>query len=427
MTFKSTIERVANPRLRSPLANRVQRHRRLPRLRQGQGARDLGHRRARKHAHDQVVATGRRLPRHSRGRLGLRRPPRHARGARDEQHSLRRPLLRGVLHAAPAAGSRRNPNYRGDRPRRLEQIVVSIGVDPRARARAGRGRHGRLRARAAARGGTAPGVGVRPRQRSREGRAPAVLHQRGAGSSNPAHEHEQAALRGRAPAAGGELRDRPAGPGGAGTKGRRDQPLQRGRAHGRLRSAVRPRSRGLPSLSPERPRPRGEQSSSRGTCTPRRSCTRPNLSPWREEAQIVRRNLKPLGIDVQVKEFPLGDFFTRVTRRGEPFDLAVSGTGRTPDPVEILGSSTAARSADHATSRTSTTLRSTGSLHAAAKLSGAKRYRAAGRLALELQRDVVPAAAFATTASRDFFSARIGCQVYQPVWGIDLAALCLRK
>jgi hypothetical protein len=46
----------------------------------------------------------------------------------------------------------------------------------------------------------------------------------------------------------------------------------------------------------------------------------------------------------------------------------------------------------------------------------------AGRLALELQRDLVPAAAFATAASRDFFSARIG--VYHPVWGMDLATLC---
>jgi hypothetical protein len=66
-------------------------------------------------------------------------------------------------------------------------------------------------------------------------------------------------------------------------------------------------------------------------------------------------------------------------------------------------------------------------LKAAAKLSWAKRYRAASQLALELERDGVPAAAIAWNASRDFFSARIGCQVYQPVWGMDLAALCLRK
>jgi hypothetical protein len=55
-----------------------------------------------------------------------------------------------------------------------------------------------------------------------------------------------------------------------------------------------------------------------------------------------------------------------------------------------------------------------------------KRYRAYSRLAFELARDHAPAAAIATNASRDFFSARMGCQIYQPVFGMDLAALCLR-
>ena len=85
----------------------------------------------------------------------------------------------------------------------------------------------------------------------------------------------------------------------------------------------------------------------------------PNFSPWREEAQIIRRDLKPLGIDVQVKEFPIGDFFTRVTRRGEPFDLAVSGYWLSPDPVQILAILRRQRDRpDTATSRTSTIPRS---------------------------------------------------------------------
>jgi hypothetical protein len=66
-------------------------------------------------------------------------------------------------------------------------------------------------------------------------------------------------------------------------------------------------------------------------------------------------------------------------------------------------------------------------LRAAAKLSGAKRYRTYSQLALELERDGVPAAAIGTSTSHDFFSARIGCQVYQPVYGVDIAALCLRR
>jgi ABC-type transport system substrate-binding protein len=157
----------------------------------------------------------------------------------------------------------------------------------------------------------------------------------------------------------------------------------------------------------------------------------PNLSPWREEAQIIRRDLKPLGIDVQVKEFPLGDFFTRISRRDEPFDLAVSGYSfATADPVQILamfGSGTI-RQPNTSNFSSFNDPAFNRKLKAAAKLSGAKRYRAASQLALELERDGAPAAAIAWNASRDFFSARIGCQVYQPVWGgMDLGAMCLRK
>ena len=66
-------------------------------------------------------------------------------------------------------------------------------------------------------------------------------------------------------------------------------------------------------------------------------------------------------------------------------------------------------------------------LHEANRLSGARRYRALSRLAYELERDDAPVAAIAASASQDFFSARIGCQVYQPIYGMDLGALCLRQ
>ena len=156
----------------------------------------------------------------------------------------------------------------------------------------------------------------------------------------------------------------------------------------------------------------------------------PNVPPWLQEAQIVRHDLKPLGIDVEVKEFPLNEFFARIPRRGEPFDLAVSGweIGST-DPAQVLAIFDG------------TTIRRTNNqnfsyfddpafdrrLKEAATLTGPKRYRVYDRLALELERDYAPAAAIATDASRDFFSARIGCQIYQPVYAIDLAALCLRR
>ena len=66
-------------------------------------------------------------------------------------------------------------------------------------------------------------------------------------------------------------------------------------------------------------------------------------------------------------------------------------------------------------------------LKAAAKLAGLERYRAYGELDVDLARNAAPLVAIANLASRDFFSARIGCQLHHPVYGIDLAALCLKR
>ena len=149
-----------------------------------------------------------------------------------------------------------------------------------------------------------------------------------------------------------------------------------------------------------------------------------------QEAQIIRRDLKPLGIDVQVKEFPVGDYFSRITRPGEPFDLAVSGYTVCPGSrihTRSLPQLRPGRSAA-TTSRTSKTRAFDRKLEGGGKAVGGEALsgRTTGSRSSS-QRDAAPAAAIATNASRDFFSARIGCQIYQPVYGIDIAALCLRR
>ena len=129
---------------------------------------------------------------------------------------------------------------------------------------------------------------------------------------------------------------------------------------------------------------------------------------------------------MQVKEFAVGDYFTRISRRGEPFDLAVSGYTAGPR----IGSEPQHLRQQQYRPGELQQLRRPGLRPKApcgGKLSGASRNRAASRLALELERDDAPAAAIGTDASRDFFSARMGCQVYQPGFGIDLGALCLRE
>jgi ABC-type transport system substrate-binding protein len=147
-----------------------------------------------------------------------------------------------------------------------------------------------------------------------------------------------------------------------------------------------------------------------------------------QEAQVIRSNLKPLGINVDVKQFPLRDFFARITRPDEPFDLAVSGWSIGADPSGALltfgNASLRQGSTDFSYFDAPSFDRQ---LEAAAKLTGPKRYRTFGKLELELQKRFAPAAPFASGASYDLFSARVGCQVYQPFWGMDLAALCLRR
>jgi hypothetical protein len=65
-------------------------------------------------------------------------------------------------------------------------------------------------------------------------------------------------------------------------------------------------------------------------------------------------------------------------------------------------------------------------LDAAARLTGRARSTAYAKLDADSAGRAAPMIAFGLPLSEDFFSARIGCQVYQPTYGMDLAALCVR-
>ena len=67
-------------------------------------------------------------------------------------------------------------------------------------------------------------------------------------------------------------------------------------------------------------------------------------------------------------------------------------------------------------------------LHAAAQIDpGPARWRAYARLDASLARDQAPAIAYANDLWQDFFSERVGCQLQHPVYGIDLAVLCVHS
>jgi ABC-type transport system substrate-binding protein len=147
------------------------------------------------------------------------------------------------------------------------------------------------------------------------------------------------------------------------------------------------------------------------------------IQPQPELAQIVKDDLGAVGIQVQIKTFPPTKFYTLLSTPGEPFDLAIADWYvYDPDPAQMLnwlldGGTGIPSFNDPAYQRR---------LTAAERLSGPQRYLTYGALDLDLARNEAPLAAFGVPSSNDFFSARIGCQTYG-VYGMDLAALCIRR
>ena len=144
--------------------------------------------------------------------------------------------------------------------------------------------------------------------------------------------------------------------------------------------------------------------------------------PCPQQAQIVKTDLARIGLRVQIRKLPSETLFVQQATPGAPFDLAWDGQlPDYPDPQsmlsEILEDGSVDPTFDDPVWRRK--------LAAAARLSGPERYLAYGKLDLDLARNAAPLAAFGNQTNSDFFSARIGCQT-EGIYGIDLAALCLR-
>jgi ABC-type transport system substrate-binding protein/DNA-binding SARP family transcriptional activator len=431
MTFKSTIERVTDPRLESPLASQFSGV-------VGYHAYVTGkaHELSGIGAHGSTLTI--RLSQPDGGFLANL-----ASGAACAV-PLNTPAVPGGLNDIPFAGPyyiasytprqqlvlKRNPNYHSDRPHHLDQIVFAIGIDSsRALEEIETGK-------------VDYAVDGLPRDAG-----PRLESQYGPGSEAAQAGHQQYFI---SPANGARfLHMNTSRPLFSNVRLRRavnyaiDRPALA--AQGQRFAEVNPFNAGPPTDDYLPPAiadasdfhlyplngpdlPRAERIAGHVHATA--IMYTPNLPPWLQEAQIIRGDLKPLGIDVEVKQFPLDAFFDRIGRRGEPFDLAVSGWAfPSTDPAQVLGifDGSTIRPTDNSNFSYFNDPAFDRKLKTAAKLSGTERYRAHNQLALALERDLVPAAAFATNASRDFFSARIGCQVYQPVYGMDIAALCLRS
>jgi hypothetical protein len=106
--------------------------------------------------------------------------------------------------------------------------------------------------------------------------------------------------------------------------------------------------------------------------------------------------------------------------RDEPYDLSETGwIGEAPDPSQFVDDV-------FALAGSTASLNRTPQVRAAGRLTGAPRLAAYAALDREIAAHDAPLAMATSGARTDFFSARIGCQTEHPIYGIDLAALCVR-
>ncbi len=145
----------------------------------------------------------------------------------------------------------------------------------------------------------------------------------------------------------------------------------------------------------------------------------------------LRRSLQGIGLELVVKR--LDNLESRTKARGAAWDLFLFGDWGPdlPDPSDTLNHlfETGYPAADGVT--LSATLRVDPALdrdlRAAARLSGRARLDAYARLDERLSRDGGPVIPIGHLDQLDSFSERVGCQTFHPLYGIVLGALCFRR
>jgi peptide/nickel transport system substrate-binding protein len=145
------------------------------------------------------------------------------------------------------------------------------------------------------------------------------------------------------------------------------------------------------------------------------------------QAQVLQRNLRAIGLDVEVKTFPGQLLFQQLAKAGEPWDIGRVRfiTGR-PDP-SLLNDLFDGRTVGQPNSSNFSHFDSAKYnrlLAAAARLPvGAQRAQVYGKLDVDVSRNAAPAVPLAWEYALTLVSERTSCVVANPF--LDLAAVCL--
>ena len=146
-------------------------------------------------------------------------------------------------------------------------------------------------------------------------------------------------------------------------------------------------------------------------------------------AQLVKRQLAEIGLEVEVRGLPLhtasSAWFGRLATPGEPWDIALGlWQPSYVDPYAYINQLFDTRYAGGTNfARFSSKTANEQMRKAARVLSGRNRDQAYGALDVQLARDIAPVAAIDFLAEPTLVSSRVGCIVLRPL--LDLTAVCL--
>ena len=352
-----------------------------------------------------------RCPSSAPSRSVRRRPERRA------DDPVRRPLLRRLVHARPGGRARAQPELPRHRPHRLDQIELTVGRLPDSRRSPRSKPAPPTTAIDRHRSAATPPTARRPlRRRTARLRGAAgsstsstrrwarLLHAQHPPAAVPATCVRQAvnyAIDRRALARIGSMRS-----------ARSNRPT----------SSCRPAMPGFNDahVYPLTPRPRQRQTTRRGTDGPPSST--PATVPCDRLAQIVKTILPRSGSTSRSRPSALELWYAARAGRRAVRSRLDGWLADYPDPATSSTSWTARDGAlarpfnDPATS--------------ASSRSGAALRPAAATSPTASSTSISPATPrpgpLRQPGAHDFFSARIGCQVYNGFYGMDLAALCIR-
>ena len=145
--------------------------------------------------------------------------------------------------------------------------------------------------------------------------------------------------------------------------------------------------------------------------------------------QVVQANLRPLGIEVEVRQFDRVVQHDKAGTRGEPFDMTFEGWGADyADPVTFIqpllwgGGIQASNNVNESYFNNAAYNRK---IVAAARVGGAKRDANYARLDRDIMRNASPMAPFINTNARIYVGEDLGCYTYAPAHGVtNLVAVC---